>query len=219
MTAHSNASTNPHAVFCNKPLTEEAFENAQMLTPPVQLFDACPTCDGAAAVILTADKETARRSDGCVVRIAGSGAATDILPVQERPQPLHLTAVQLSTEQALWQADVQLADVDMFELHDAYAIMACLSLESAGFAPPGGGIEFASTEGISLTGRTPIATFGGLKARGHPVGATGVYQAAETFLQLTHSAQENQVEGVNVALVQNIGGAGSSVFTHCLVRE
>jgi acetyl-CoA C-acetyltransferase len=219
MAAHKNASTNPNAVFQNKGLTTEAFEAAPMLTTPVQLFDACPTCDGAATVVLTANKDAARRGDGSVIRIAGSGAATDVLPVRERANPLHLTAVELSTEQALWQAELSRDDLDIFELHDAYGIMACLSLESAGFTPAGTGLDYAAAGNIDLTGATPIATFGGLKARGHPVGATGVYQAAETFLQLTRNAGLNQVEGASTALVQNIGGAGSSVFTHALVRE
>jgi len=127
--------------------------------------------------------------------------------------------VARSTDAALALAGLARADVDVFELHDAYAIMACLSLESAGFAAPGEGTAYAASGAIGLAGATPMATFGGLKARGHPVGATGVYQAAEMHRQLTRRAGDNQVAGAEVALTQNIGGAGASVFTHAFVRE
>eukprot|EP00911_Craspedida_sp_UC1_P002921 UC1_evm3s2133 len=106
------------------------------------------------------------------------------------------------------------SDIDIFELHDAYTSMACLSLESAGFVPAGTGCDFAAEGGISLTGSVPVATFGGLKARGHPVGATGVFQAAEMMLQVANKAGTNQVQGAQVAMTQNIGGSGASVFTH-----
>lgn len=135
MNAHVNAMKSPNAVFHTKSLDEDTFESAKMLTPPVQLFDACPTCDGAAAVILTSCKDTAKRTGtGLVVRVAGSGAASDILPVAERPHPLHLHAVAKSTEQALGEAGLTHEDVDIFELHDAcvgfvyfrYHVQACL---------------------------------------------------------------------------------------------
>lgn len=218
-TAHDNAGRSDHAVFKNKPLTAEQFESAAMLTPPVQLFDACPTCDGAAAVVLTADRDAARREDGSVVRIAGSGAASDILPVHKRPEPLHLIACERSMAQAMDQSGVGLSELSAFEAHDAYAIMACLSMESVGLVPKGTGTEFAADGNLGLGGALPIATFGGLKARGHPVGATGVYQAAECFLQVAHEAGSNQVDGANAVALQNIGGAGSSVFAHVFVRE
>lgn len=218
LTAHDNAANSPEAVFHKKSLTEEQFEASMTITPPVQLMDACPTCDGAAAVVLTSNKDIARQADGGFVEVNGSGSACDILPVAERPEPLHLKAVESSARQALAQAGLGHQDMDMFELHDAYTIMACLSLESAGFVEPGQGLQFAADGDIALNGKLPIATFGGLKARGHPVGATGVYQAAEVFLQLAHRAGANQVAGVQTAMMQNIGGAGSSVFTHVLTR-
>ena len=116
-------------------------------------------------------------------------------------------------------AGLQHDDISAFESHDAYTIMACLSLESAGFVPRGSGTAFAQDGNTKLTGKLPTATFGGLKARGHPVGATGVYQAAESFLQVTHDAGSNQVHNASAVLMQNIGGAGSSVYTHVLTRE
>jgi acetyl-CoA C-acetyltransferase len=122
----------------------------------------------------------------------------DTLPVHARPDPLSLAAVAHSAQKAFSQAAMTPADVSFFEVHDAYTIMACLSLEAAGFAPPGSGCQMAAAGAFALDGKVPIATFGGLKARGHPVGATGVYQAAEAFLQLTGQAGANQVAKAQV---------------------
>jgi acetyl-CoA C-acetyltransferase len=108
------------------------------------------------------------------------------------------------------------ADIDFIELHDAYTIMNALSLEALGFAKPGRGTELAINGEIMLNGRLPICTFGGLKSRGHPVGATGCYQIVESFLQLTGKAGDNQVKNAEVAMTQSFGGAASAVYTHIL---
>lgn len=184
------------------------------------MLDASPTCDGAAAIVLTSNKDVAMRGGaGGLVRLAGSGGASDILCVADRPDPLSLAASRVSAQRALDSAGMDLNACDIFELHDAYTIMACLSLESAGFCMPGEGTVVAKDGAIGLRGYCPIATFGGLKARGHPVGATGVYQAAETLLQLTGRAGKNQVAGAQTAMTQNVGGAGSSIFSHVFRRE
>ena len=109
--------------------------------------------------------------------------------------------------------------IDLFELHDAYTIMSALVLEAAGFAAPGAGTSFACESAIGLRGDLPISTFGGLKARGHPVGATGVYQLVECLQQLEGAAGPNQVPGATVAMAQNVGGIAATVMTHVLVRE
>lgn len=219
LTAHSNALTSEHATL-RKPQSEADYESSAILSDPVRILDASPTCDGAAAVVLTTRKDIASNVSGRrQVVLAGSGAGSDILAVDHRPEPLKLRAVEKSTEEALKRAGITQGNVDIFELHDAYSIMACLCLESAGFAMPGEGTSFAQDGHLSLRGLLPIATFGGLKARGHPVGATGVYQAAEMVVQLRGEAGANQVKGAEVAVSQNVGGAGSSVFTHVFVRE
>jgi acetyl-CoA C-acetyltransferase len=226
VTAHANALSAAHATL-KVAVTPESYEASRAVAAPIQLLDASPICDGAAAVVLTSSRAIAAGGGGSggggggalVVRVAGSAAATDDLAVAARPDMLHLAAVAHSTESALAQAGLSRADVGIFELHDAYAIMACVSLESAGFAPAGEGTGFAADGHLALGGRLPIATFGGLKARGHPVGATGVYQAAEMHRQLTRRAGANQVAGARVALTQNIGGSGASVFTHAFVVE
>lgn len=197
----------------------ETYSNARVVTEPIKLFDASPMCDGAAAVVLTSNEAHARAGGRPAVRIAGSAAASDLLAVEDRPDPLRLIAVEKSAHGALEQCKLEHADVDIFELHDAYTIMACLSLENAGFVPRGEGTRFASQGSIKLDGELPMATFGGLKARGHPVGATGVYQCAEMGKQLTGRAGKNQVAGARTALIQNIGGSGASVFAHALVVE
>eukprot|EP00051_Salpingoeca_urceolata_P034236 m.24130 g.24130 ORF g.24130 m.24130 type:complete len:430 (+) comp7397_c0_seq1:190-1479(+) len=214
--AHYNASLSSHAVFRNKILTDKDYNNSRVISDPITLHDASPICDGAAAVVLTSNSALCDPANS--VLITGSAASTDQLAVSQREDPLHLSAVANSTKQALAQARLSHADVDIFELHDAYSIMACLSLESAGFVQPGEGPDFAARGDITRTGRLPIATSGGLKARGHPVGATGVYQVAEMTDQLRGRAGENQCPRNSVTMVQNIGGSGASVFSHVLVK-
>eukprot|EP00045_Choanoeca_perplexa_P009217 m.88026 g.88026 ORF g.88026 m.88026 type:complete len:412 (-) comp14803_c0_seq2:510-1745(-) len=216
ITAHDNAATASHAVFNKKQLDLDTFEQAQTITGPVQLFDASPTCDGAAAVVLVrADSGIAPSSNSRPqVELVSSAAAVDQLAVNKRPDLLELKAVKRSALQAMEKAGVTHDNIDIFELHDAYTIMAALSLENAGFVEPGAALDFAATGGIALSGRVPMATFGGLKARGHPVGATGVYQAAEMYAQLTTTAGANQVSNAKVCMTQNIGGSGASVYAH-----
>ena len=131
---------------------------------------------------------------------------------------LLLDCAAISSHKAYQQAEVGPQDIDIFELHDAYTIITALSLEAAGFAKPGDGVHFGKQGEIALDGTLPIATMGGLKARGHPVGATGVYQFAETYLQLTGTAGANQIKDPRTALIQNIGGTGATVVSHILKR-
>jgi acetyl-CoA C-acetyltransferase len=169
--------------------------------------------------VLVAPHVAAERGGAPRVRIAGSALATAPLALARRQDPLDLTAIGVSTRQAMRQAGVDHADIDLFELHDAYTIMTTLTLEAAGFAKPGAGLDFADTDRIGLAGDLPLATFGGLKARGHPVGASGCYQTVEAYLQLAGRAGANQVDGAGVALVQNIGGTGATVVSHVLLRD
>jgi acetyl-CoA C-acetyltransferase len=217
--AHRNGAVNPLAMYRNS-LKPGAFARAPIVSDPVNLFDGAPDGDGAAAVILTTPTLAQDMVDKPVI-IAGSAAATDTLTLQDREDMLHLGAVARSVEKALAQAAVTTDDVDLFEVHDAFTILGALTLEAAGFAARGEGWKLASNagEGLGLHGSLPISTFGGLKARGNPVGATGVYQAAEAVLQLRDEAGSNQVENAGTALIQSVGGVGSSVFTHVLKRS
>jgi acetyl-CoA C-acetyltransferase len=218
ITAHQNALTNPNALL-RKPLDLETYLQSRLVMDPIRLFDVSPVCNGASAVVLAAPHVAAALPGRSRVRIAGSAVATAPLALARRSDPLELTAVMSSTQKAMSQAGVAHDDIDLFEPHDAYTIMTALTLEAAGFARQGCGLDFADSQRIGLRGELPLATFGGLKARGHPVGASGCYQIAEAFLQLSERAGENQVPGAAVALVQNIGGTGATVVSHVLTRE
>jgi len=181
---------------------------------PSRLFDCSPICDGAASVVLAAE-ELARDYDNAV-SVRGAGLATDTMSFHDRSDLLNLEGSRVAVERALEKAEVAIEDLDLYEIHDAFTVMAPLILESFGLYPRGEGWR-ASVDGeIALEGRVPISTFGGLKARGHPVGATGLYQLVEATHQLRGEAASNQVPGARRALVQNMGGTGSLIVVHIL---
>jgi acetyl-CoA C-acetyltransferase len=214
LNAHANGSKSPNAMYRNL-LKPGAFGKAPMISDPVSLFDSAPDADGAAAVIITA----AGRASDLVpqpVRIAASAAATDTLALHERVDPLYFKAAALSIEKAWQQSGLTPGDIDLFEAHDGYTIQTVLTLEAAGFAQRGQGWKVAEDGGISLTGHLPMSTFGGLKSRGNPIGAAGVYQACEAVAQLRGQAGANQVPDARVALIHNQGGLASTAITHIL---
>ncbi|WP_298273184.1 hypothetical protein [Geobacter sp.] len=217
--AHDNGLTNPNA-FLHKKIDMETYLNSRMLADPVKLLDAPPVCDGAAAILLATEEvaRAAHRSGLPMIKVAASAIGTDSPGLDARREMLELDAVTISTRNALEQAGLKNEDIDIFEPHDAYTIITALSLEAAGFAEKGKGVHFGKNGEITRTGKLPICTFGGLKSRGHPVGATGAYQLAETYMQLTGTAGENQVPDPEFALVQNIGGTGTTVVSHILQR-
>jgi acetyl-CoA C-acetyltransferase len=219
ITAHDNGLTNPMG-FLHKKIDMECYLNSRMLVDPVKLLDAPPVCDGAAAIILATEEvaRAAHRNGLPMIKVAGSAIGTDSLALDARRDMLELDGVAISTRRALAQAGLKNEDIDIFELHDAYTIITTLSLEAAGFAEKGKGVHFGKEGEITRTGKLPISTFGGLKSRGHPVGATGVYQLVETYMQLTGTAGENQVPDPEFALVQNVGGTAATVVSHILQR-
>ena len=213
--SHANAMHNPYARLHDK-ITAEKFEKSAMVATPINLLDASPIGDGAAAVVIVpADKVISTPGRGRVV-VAGSGAATDSIAVHSRKDPMFLSAAYLSAKRAYEMAGVGPADIDVFELHDAFSIMAALSLEACGFAERGQGPRLGLDNEIAIGGRVPVCTRGGLKARGHPVGATGMYQIVEVAQQLRGECGETQVEGAKIGMAQNIGGSGASIITHIL---
>jgi len=215
--AHTNAMNNPNALL-KKPLDLDTYLESKMLVPPVKLMDAPPTCDGAAALVLASEDvcKSLKQQGMQPVEVIASAVGTDSLAIDRRGDKLKLAGAELSSRRAYEQCGLGPDDMDLFELHDAYTIITTLSLEAAGFAKPGEGTRLGKEGATNIDGRLPIATMGGLKARGHPVGATGVYQLVETTLQLTGQAGENQVKGAETAMVQNIGGTGATVVTHVL---
>ena len=215
--AHSNGATNPLAMFRNR-LRAERFTAAPMVADPVSLFDAAPYGDGAAAVIVTGH-ERAMDMVPNPIRIVGSAVATDTLALHDRNNPLWLKAAEISAQKAMAQAGIGPDDVDLFELTDAFTVLAALSLEAVGFAEPGEGWQLARDGEIARNGRIPISTFGGLKARGNPLGATGVYQIVEVVRQLRGDADDNQVAEAQVGMAQILGGSGGTAVTHVLKRD
>jgi len=211
--AHTNGKRNPLAMFRNT-VREGAFGKAPMVADPVNLFDGAPDADGAAALILTTN-ERAVDMVANPVRIVGSAVATDTLKLQDRADMLHFNAVARSAKLALHQAQLSLDELSLMEIHDSFTIVSAMTLEAMGLAAHGEGWQL--TDQIGLTGSVPISTFGGLKSRGNPIGATGIYQAAEATLQLRQDAGDNQVVDARTALVQNLGGLASTAVTHILV--
>ena len=217
LNAHRNSRGNPHALFNKKDVSAEDYARAKMIQEPVRLFDASPICDGAAAVVMCSREVLDRcRPQGPRVKVIASAVGTDSLALNDRRDPLVLDAAVASSRRAYEQAGIRPADVDLFELHDAYTVMSVLSLEAAGFADEGRGHELGPE--IQVDGDIPVTTMGGLKGRGHPVGATGVYQLVESHLQLAERGGHNQVPGARIAMAQNFGGTAATVVTHLLER-
>jgi acetyl-CoA C-acetyltransferase len=218
--AHRNAARNPHALFKGKQVSEQTYHDARPIEGPLKLFDVSPICDGSAAIVLVSEEVAMRlrRNGQPLVRVRASAVATDSLGLDDRERLLRLSAVERSAKRAYEQAKVKPQDIDLFECHDAYTVMSVLSLEAAGFAEEGRGYTLGLDGEISIEGKLPITTMGGLKGRGHPVGATGIYQICEAYAQLTGSAGENQVKNPEIAMTQNFGGTGATVVTHILER-
>jgi acetyl-CoA C-acetyltransferase len=212
--AHANGANNPMAMFRNR-LKAERFASGPKVATPVSLFDMAPLGDGSAAVLVT-NSERAMDMVPKPVRITGSSIRTDRLALHDRKSVVWLDAAARSAQIAMEQAGIGPDDVDVFELHDGYTILAALSLEACGFAEPGKGWQLARDGEIGRDGRIPISTFGGLKARGNPAGATGVYQIVEIAQQLRGEAGDNQVEGARIGMAQNLGGNGATAVTHVL---
>ncbi|HSF81299.1 MAG TPA: thiolase domain-containing protein [Anaerolineales bacterium] len=216
--AHANGASNPNAMF-QKAISAETYARAGLVSDPLNMFDVAPLADGAAAVLLTRPELLPPGFPHSLVRVAGSSLVTDTLALHDRPDPLTFHAARLSVERACQQAGVRPDQLDFFELFDAYTIYAVLSLEAAGLAGRGQGWQLAQDGQLALNGALPVATFGGLKARGNPGGATGLYQVVEAVLQLRGQAGRNQVPGARWAMAQALGGPASSAATHILERR
>jgi len=210
--AHDNARYNPNALF-KRHVSLQDVVASRIVVDPIRLLDCSPICDGAAAVVL-APRDQTHAYTGPPVHILASSVATDRFRVEDRPDPLVLEAASLSAQIAFQRANINKDDVNLFEVHDAFSIMACLLLEAVGFARPGEAWRLAADAEIGPRGRIPIATMGGLKARGHPIGATALYQTCEIVLQLTGRAGKNQVRNAQIGLLQSVGGAAATVLTH-----
>jgi acetyl-CoA C-acetyltransferase len=216
VTAHRNAVGNPNAMF-RRAISAEDYARAGMVSDPVNLYDAAPLADGAAAILL-GRASLPRNPDRPAVRVLATASATSRLAMHDLEDPLTMPAAAISVERALQLAGLGRDEIDLFELHDSFSIYAALALEAAGFAPRGGGWRMARNGEIALDGALPVLTFGGSKARGETGGATGVYQVAEVALQLQERAGPSQVQGARVGMAQSVGGAGATAATTILAR-
>jgi len=205
---HENGSRNPNAHFQKRILREDVLR-ATRVADPLGLFDCCPVSDGAAALLL-ARADRAREFTDTPVYIDGLGAGSDRLAVQERPDLTRFTATQRAAEEAFRDAELARDRIHLLEVHDCFTIAELLALEDLGFVGPGGAVDLTLSGATRAGGRLPVNPDGGLKAKGHPIGATGVSQAYEIFLQLRAAAGGRQVPGAETALAHNVGGAGAT---------
>ncbi|RJP53932.1 MAG: thiolase domain-containing protein [Anaerolineaceae bacterium] len=217
LTAHANGAANKNAMF-RKAIKAETYAKAEMVSDPLNIFDMAPNADGAAALVLTRRDLLPSEFNHPLVKIAGSAASSDTLALHDRKDILYFDTAQISAGKAMKQAGVVLDQVNFFEYHDAFSIYAALSLEAVGFAIKGKGWKLAQDGSIGLKGRIPCATMGGMKARGFPGGAAGVYQAVEAVTQLRGQAEANQIAGAKIGLVQSLGGPASTAVSHILQR-
>ncbi len=215
LTAHANGVGNKFAMY-RRAIGLDVYTKAEPVCEPLNIYDIAPNADGAAALVLTRRELLPNGFPHPVVRLAASTIASDTFALAERGDMLWFGAAQASILQALQKAGFTLDQVDLFEYYDLFSIFAAMSLEAAGFAGRGKGWELARDGAIALTGQLPCATLGGLKARGNPGGATGVYQAVEATAQLRGQAGQNQIEGARLALIQCLGGPASIAVTHIL---
>jgi acetyl-CoA C-acetyltransferase len=221
---HANGCLNPFAHVQNRISIEgildgkDASTNNPIIADPLRFFDVCPVSDGGAAVVL-ACAEVAKRLNKPLIKIAGFGQATDTHAVHDREDPTSLTAVRLAAEQAFKMAKLSPKDVNVAELHDAFTILEIAESEEIGFFEKGKGHLALERGETKIGGKLPINTSGGLKARGHAVGATGIAQAHEIILQLRGEAAKRQVKNARVGFTCNFGGFGNNVVCLTFVRE
>lgn len=205
---HAHGALNPNAHF-RKTIRRDDVLAAPMVAAPLGLLDCCPVSDGAAALVLASD-ETARKLTDTPVYVAGAGAGSDRLAIQERPSLTSLSATRRAADAAFRHAGFDRSAVQFLEVHDCFTIAELLALEDLGYAPPGGAAELTLSGATRLGGRLPVNPDGGLKAKGHPIGATGASQVYEVFQQLRGGAGARQVPHAERALTHNVGGSGAS---------
>lgn len=213
---HEHGLLNPKAHFQRRITVDEVL-SSRPVAWPLKLYDCCPRSDGASCLILTSPKIAKKFSD-TPVNIVGSGQAQDTLSLFERDNFSSMKVTKLASQQAYNMAGVGPKDIDVAELHDCFTIAEIMAYEDLGFCEPGKGGELIEQGATQLGGRIPTNTSGGLKAKGHPVGATGTAQAYEIYLQLTNQAGKRQVSGAEIGLTENVGGSASTGVVHIYSR-
>ncbi len=221
---HRNGLLNPyahiHALITMEGIltSPHAIVNNPIVADPIRLYDCCPVSDGAAACLLC-PAEMAKEFGKPAIVVAGFGQATDTHTLQEREDPTDLKAVRIAAQRAFEMAQLKPKDIDVAELHDAFTILEIAESEHAGFFKKGAGAKALDEGQTEIGGKLPINPSGGLKARGHPLGATGVAQVVELVWQLRGEAGERQVKGAEKGFSLNFGGFGNNVVSFVLRRE
>ena len=209
-----NGVSNPNSQF-QEEITVDQVSEARPIAPPLGLFDCCPITDGASAVVLVSEQAAGYAGATPSVRIAGSGQAGDTLALQDRAELTGIDAATRAAESAYAEAGITSDDVDVCEVHDCFTIAELFAIEALGFASPGEGATLTNAGETAVDGRIPVNTSGGLIAKGHPVGATGVAQVVEVTKQL-EERHPNQVNDARIGLTHNVGGSGASAVVHVL---
>jgi len=214
---HYHGSMNPKAQM-QKEITLEMVLSSRVVAWPLKLYDCSLITDGASCLILT-KPELAKKYTDMPVHIIGSGQASDTIGLYERDSFTSLAAARIAAKQAYDMAEVKPEDLDVAEVHDCFTIAEIIAYEDLGFCRPGEGGGLAERGETRLGGRIPVNTSGGLKSKGHPVGATGTAQAYEIYLQLTGQADRRQVKNAEIGLTHNVGGSGATAAVHIYRRE
>ena len=214
---HSNGAKNPKAHLGFECSLDDAV-SAGMVAEPLNLYDCCPTSDGA-SVALVASREVAEELTDTPIRVAGTGQASSPVGLFQRPSLTSIPATREASEEAYDDADVSADDIDFAEVHDCFSIAEILAYEDLGFCEKGEGGEFVESGATSRDGELPVNLSGGLKSKGHPIGATGTGQVVEIYEQLREEAGERQVEGLRTGLTHNVGGSGGAVAVHVFEKE
>lgn len=209
---HANGAQNPHAHLGFECSLEDAM-NATSVADPLNLYDCCPTSDGASAAIV-ASESVARELTDVPIRISGSGQASGRVGLFQRPSLTEIPASGAAAQQAYDDAGITAADVDFAEVHDCFSIAELLAYEDLGFCKKGNAGEYIESGATLPDGDRPVNLSGGLKSKGHPIGATGVGQVTEVFKQLRGEAGERQVNGLSLGVTHNVGGSGGAVAVH-----
>ncbi|MFW9788874.1 MAG: thiolase domain-containing protein [Candidatus Thorarchaeota archaeon] len=220
MKAHKNGAKNPLAHF-QMELTVEKISSARVVADPLTLYDCCPTSDGAAAIVLASDQVV--RGLGIsdqAIRVLGVGHGTDYHALQHRLALTSFCATRVAVERAFAMANVEPSDIDVYELHDAFSILELVNMEDLGIAEPGQSIGLVKDGATEVNGQFPVNTTGGLKARGHPPGGTGIAQIHDIYCQLMQRAPKGlQVSSPVLGLTQNIGGFGNNMVVSIFQRS
>ncbi|HJJ95623.1 MAG TPA: thiolase domain-containing protein [Methanocorpusculum sp.] len=213
---HYHGARNPFAHFQNE-ITRETVMNSTLVASPLRLFDCSPVSDGAAAVIVCS-MEKARKFTDTPIKVLASAQAGDTIALHDRPDFSTMGATVTAGNKAFSQAKLDRKDIDFVEVHDCFTIAELCAIEDLGFVPKGMAGKFTAEGETRIGGKLPVNTSGGLKACGHPVGATGIKQVWEVVQQLRGEAGKRQVEGAEIGMTQNVGGTGATVVTHIFGR-